>query len=82
MKKLFSLLLVVSFSLSSYSQTKTPCKGKTKAGAACKSVMVNKATGYCFSHDPITAKCGTLTTSGKPCQVPVKVKGSKCRFHK
>jgi len=79
MKKSIVLLAFSVLSLASVAAI-VPCKGKTKAGQPCKSVMVSKATGYCHSHSPNSVKCGAATAKGG-CAMIVKVSGSKCRFH-
>jgi hypothetical protein len=76
---IFSLLM--SLSLASFAQDKPACKGTTKKGQPCKSVIVSKKTGYCNSHNPNAVKCSSLTSSKKPCGMTVKAAGLKCRFH-
>lgn len=71
------LMLVASVS---YAQT-TPCKGKTKSGAACKSVIVSKSTGFCNAHNPNRTKCAGKTTAGKPCQMVCLKDTNVCRMH-
>lgn len=79
MKKLL-FISALALSIGAMAQNK-PCKGTTKAGNPCKSVMVSK-TGFCRSHDPNAIKCAAINASGKPCGMTVKVNGEKCRFHK
>jgi hypothetical protein len=55
-----------------------PCKGITKAGTPCKSVIVSKA-GYCRIHNPDAKHCPHVV-KGKQCGMITD--GSKCRFHK
>lgn len=56
----------------------TPCKGVTKKGDPCKSVIVNKE-GYCRLHDPSAKRCPHVSDKGKPCG---NITGGKlCRFH-
>jgi len=57
------------------------CKGVTKKGEPCKSVIGLK-NGYCRVHDPATPRCGAKTAAGKPCRMPVDKLGDRCRFHK
>lgn len=78
-KLLFGLMLLAT--VSANAQT-VPCKGKTKSGVACKSVIVSKETGYCNAHNPNRVKCTGKTTSGKPCQMVVLKDQTVCRFHK
>ena len=79
-KLLFGLMLLVT--VSANAQTTPQCKGKTKSGVACKSVIVSKETGYCNAHNPNRVKCTGKTTSGKPCQMVVLKDQKVCRFHK
>ena len=44
---MFIALMLTGLALSA----QIPCKGKTKAGSACKSKFVSKS-GYCHAHDP------------------------------
>lgn len=78
MKK-FIALLIILLPLFSLAGEPVHCKGVTKAGQPCKSIMVNKTTGYCRAHDPNAHRCGAPTTSGKPCQMVTKE--GLCRFH-
>lgn len=71
------LMLVASVSLA---QT-TPCKGKTKSGAPCKSVIVDKKIGFCNAHNPNRVKCTGKTSTGKPCQMVCLKDKSVCRIH-
>lgn len=71
------LLLLVALSLNN----QTPCKGTTKTGKPCQSVIVSKETGYCNAHDPNREKCHSLNAQGKPCgMIPLK-DGQFCRVH-
>lgn len=79
MRKIITAVLLL-VAVSSYAQT-TPCKGKTKSGKACSSVIVSKQTGYCNAHNPNRVKCTGKTTSGKPCQMVVLKESNVCRFH-
>jgi len=76
---LLALMLLVT--VSGFAQT-APCKGKTKSGTTCKSVIVDKKTGYCNAHNPNRVKCTGKTTSGKPCQIVCLKDKTVCRFHK
>lgn len=80
MGKLILTLLLVLFSISIVS-AKEPCKGKSKSGAACKSTIVNKTTGYCNAHDPKRAKCSGKTKKGTPCNMIVTKGSTTCRLH-
>jgi hypothetical protein len=73
------LITALLFSITLTAQEKK-CKGTTKAGQPCKSIMVSKS-GYCRAHDPNAIHCAGTTASGKPCGMIVKSKGEKCRIH-
>lgn len=77
--KKFIALLIIMLPLFALAGEPVKCKGTTKAGAPCKSIMVNKATGYCRAHDPSAHRCGAPTSTGKPCQMVTKE--GLCRFH-
>ena len=78
--KLITLAVALLISIASFAQ-KTPCKGITKKGVACKAVIVNKA-GYCGAHDPNALRCGFIKKDGKACRMIVKNAGDRCRHHK
>lgn len=79
MKKLVLILSVVFISLSALANT--PCKGVTKAGKPCASVIVDSKTGYCNAHNPNRVKCTGITTAGKPCNMIVMKESKTCRIH-
>ena len=54
MKKFF---FIAALFLSVSATAQPPCKGTTKAGQPCKSIIVNKESGYCNAHNPNRAKC-------------------------
>ena len=80
MKHLLLLLTVITLSISSYAQ-RTPCKGTTKAGKPCKSIIVDSKTGYCNAHNPNRVHCSGKTKAGKPCMMVVGKDSSTCRLH-
>lgn len=55
------------------------CIGYKANGTPCKSTFV-MASGFCRAHDPTTPKCGAPASKG-PCNMPVKTRGERCRFH-
>lgn len=57
------------------------CKGTTKKGEPCHSVIGIK-DGYCEAHNPNVIRCGANTSQKKPCRNKVAKVGDKCRFHK
>lgn len=75
------LALILLVTVSGFAQT-TPCKGKSKSGKPCRSVIVSKETGYCNAHNPNRVKCTGKTTTGKPCQMVCLKDQTVCRFHK
>jgi len=79
MKQLLLILSVVFISLSALANT--PCKGVTKAGKPCKSVIVDAKTGYCNAHNPNKVHCTGKTANGKPCNMSVMKGATACRFH-
>lgn len=80
MKKILVIIMLLAAGAVS-AQERPTCKGKTKSGNACKSVIVSKKTGYCNAHDPNREKCSAKNSTGKPCgMVPLK-NSDKCRFH-
>jgi hypothetical protein len=86
MKKLLSLVVLVMFSLTTVIAQDKPdqrlqCKGKTKAGDACKSTIVSKKTGYCNAHDPNRPHCTGKNSKGEPCGMIVSKGKTTCRFH-
>lgn len=84
MTKQILLALMLLVTVSGFAQTSTPnmCKGKTKVGTPCRSVIVSKETGYCNAHNPSRVKCKGKTTSGKPCQMVCLKDQAVCRLHK
>jgi hypothetical protein len=80
MKHLLLLLTVITLSISSYAKP-TPCKGTTKAGVACKSIIVDSKTGYCNAHNPNRVHCSGKTKAGKACMMTVSKGSTTCRLH-
>jgi RNA polymerase subunit RPABC4/transcription elongation factor Spt4 len=79
MKHLLLLLTIITLSISSYAST--PCKGTTKAGVACKSIIVDSKTGYCNAHNPNRVHCSGKTKAGKNCMMVVLKGSTVCRLH-
>lgn len=83
MKKLAFILYTLLTVAVVYAQDKQPlkCKGTTKSGKACTSVIVSKKTGFCNAHNPDRAKCSAKNVKGEACgMVPLK-DSSVCRIH-
>lgn len=79
MKHLLLLLTICTLSISSYAGT--PCKGTTKAGKPCKSIIVDSKTGYCNAHNPNRVHCSAKTKAGNQCKMTVGKDSTVCRIH-
>jgi hypothetical protein len=79
MKHLLLLLTIITLSISSYAST--PCKGTTKTGKPCKSIIVDSKTGYCNAHNPNRVHCSGKTKAGKNCMMVVLKGSTVCRLH-
>ena len=78
MKKFF---FIAALFLSVSATAQPPCKGTTKAGQPCKSIIISKETGYCNAHNPNRAKCESRNAKGGQCGMP-PLKGQHfCRMH-
>jgi hypothetical protein len=81
MKKVLTAIAVTLVSIAASAQS-AHCKGITKTGQPCHSIMVNKATGYCRMHDPAALHCSFIKKDGTQCKMVIKQGESLCRFHK
>lgn len=77
MKQIITIVLLLITAMASAQAIQ--CKGKTKAGQPCKSIMVSKQTGYCRMHNPAAKHCPFVKKGGKQCGMVTD--GSLCRFH-
>jgi hypothetical protein len=76
-----NLFFIAALFVSLYATAQPPCKGTTKAGQPCKSIIVNKETGYCNAHNPNRLKCEAKNSKGEQCGMP-PIKGEHlCRVH-
>jgi len=78
MKKFF---FIAALFLSISATAQPLCKGTTKAGQPCKSIIVNKESGYCNAHNPNRAKCESKNAKGGQCGMPPLKGQHYCRMH-
>jgi hypothetical protein len=81
--KQLALIICTLLTVTMYGQTDQPltCKGTTKSGKPCTSVIVSKKTGFCNAHNPNRPKCSAKNVKGEPCgMVPLK-DTNLCRMH-
>lgn len=64
-----------------YGKDPVQCKGKTKTDQPCRSIIVNKETGYCNAHNPNRAKCEAKNSKGGQCGMPPLKGEHLCRVH-
>ena len=76
-----NLLFIAALFLSVTATAQPPCKGTTKAGQPCKSIIVNKESGYCNAHNPSRAKCESKNAKGGQCGMPPLKGQHYCRMH-
>lgn len=74
-----TITLVLLLITAGVSAQRITCKGTTKSGQPCKSIMVSKETGYCRSHNPAAKHCPFVKKDGSHCKMVTD--GSICRFH-
>lgn len=79
--KQLALIICTLLTVVVYGQTELRCKGVTKSGKPCTSVIVNKKTGFCNAHNPNRPKCSAKNVKGEPCGM-LPIKGTiLCRMH-